>query len=329
MYKRKYATYEVVVVGFDGSKSEFKYDGIGSEYKAMLDQYKTIKEKFSEDKTISNIDFVGISEDGKMNVIHTKQMNNKENNKETPVDVMNEQLNIIKDYKNNFGNYEQWLEKKMNEFKHRRERIKFLKSEEEKNNERIKISIEEEQFLEERRIFKNRWEASYNMDLNNFNTKNINMFNKLWNRKWDKDEITDKIYCYREKFNSEEEKQILIDKLIKEGYNKILQLPNNYIGYYKTIYRNKKSIKVDDTNIDNLAEECNDVKIEETTLDTNCIKTITMNEKLPREKGSCIQIKYKSMKEKMKIIKEQHDKYERCENIADKSIIRLMYRKTA
>lgn len=75
---RKYSKYEIKVTYTNGDIENIKLSGIDNgSYTAMLDMYKQIKERYKD--TECNIDFVGVSDNGEMGILFTKEIKN--NNK--------------------------------------------------------------------------------------------------------------------------------------------------------------------------------------------------------------------------------------------------------
>ena len=93
--ERKYASYKVVVTRNNGEREEISFEGVtGSDFKAMREAYSDYKEKVTPDSNIINIEFCGVSKDGKMNVMWNKPYENKEESK-TPYLNMDNPIEAI------------------------------------------------------------------------------------------------------------------------------------------------------------------------------------------------------------------------------------------
>ena len=88
--ERKYASYKVVVTRSNGEREELSFEGVtGSNFKAMREAYNDYKEKVTPDSNITNIEFCGVSKDGKMNVIWNKPYEKKEESKTPYLNIYN------------------------------------------------------------------------------------------------------------------------------------------------------------------------------------------------------------------------------------------------
>lgn len=312
--KRKYVSYKVIV-NKKGGVEEIQFEGInGSSYKNMLDAYRHyISECLTND--IITIDFCGVSSEGKLGIMWTKEC--KKETDKTPFEVIEDTIDEIKSYKDNYKNYEKWYTKKMDELLHSVEELNFVKYKEEFDKIGSNIINEIFKLRNERREIKYRKYASekYLSD----DTFNLEELITMWNKKsnFKKKDVNKNLKCYRVKYNTKEEKNDLLNKLYEEGWDKIMELPNNYIGYYNVVYSCNKP------------KESKDV--ESTTIPTDYIKTVDFNNinLIPKTKGSCVQVRYNNIKDKRTIEKMFGRKYKNIENIQEEKIIRLMYRKTA
>ena len=304
--ERKYVSYKVQVENLDGSKQEFTFDSIDTSYKDMLDRYREIKDKFSDDKDVYCITFIGVKKDGSMKAVYPPKIVNSKENKvnETPFDEIKSILSLINKYDGElYENYKLWIDKKIKEMHHvLRDTIG--------SNDDDKLLLFAKEFkeiLEERIVIKNRHQDVKNFKDILFKHNDLEKaleFKNHWNRR-DKEKdinlgISEANICKSIDFSNEEEKRAIMNKLKNQGWDNILELPNNKIGYfndYTPERRNEKNIK-----------------------------TIKFSQKIPKEKGSSIIITYCSMKEKMKIIKDLHDKYEKCENLEESGAIKLINR---
>ena len=100
--ERKYVSYKVVVNKKGGVKEEIQFEGInGSSYKNMLDAYRHyISECLTND--IITIDFCGVSSEGKLGIMWTKEC--KKETDKTPFEVIADTIDEIKSYKDNYKN---------------------------------------------------------------------------------------------------------------------------------------------------------------------------------------------------------------------------------
>lgn len=317
--ERKHVKYMVVVNCINGDKQEFNFDGINMKYREMLNRYSEVKEKFGNDKDVLNIQFIGITKDKEINVIYTKEVS-KENNK---LDFVNEEnpaiaiLNNLKFMRNNSKSYcdiNDFYDDIQIPLLHEFENFEYNDlSAVELTNKIIKIR-------KDRRINKNKKIAIDELNnsiykLDNLITK-FEYINNLWTGNVTCSEKAIKKYSrmhdYHEvKYNSENERLFLLEKLKQEGWNTVIDLRNGYIGYCGSTF--------------NINSKPNEDKIECNSKEDN-IKTIKFSQKIPKEKGSSIIITYCSMKEKMKIINDLHDKYEKCENLEESGAIKLINR---
>ena len=128
--ERKYVSYRVEVENLDGSKQEFTFDSIDTSYKDMLDRYREIKDKFSDDKDVYCITFIGVKKDGSMKAVYPPKIVNskdeKEENNKTPFDEINNILESLRQYKDLYRNYEIYYSKKLDELLHDVEASRFV-----------------------------------------------------------------------------------------------------------------------------------------------------------------------------------------------------------
>lgn len=328
--ERKYASYKVVVTRNNGEREEITFKGVtGSDFKAMREAYSDYKEKVTPDSNITNIDFCGVSKDGKMNVMWNKPYEKKEESKtsylntDNPIEAILENLEYLNSKSEKYNDIVDFYDNAdiplLHEF------------EDATDEELMELGTKVRKMRQDRRKIKNKNIAIEELNNSPYSIKNlINKFSYV-NRLWIGDitcrekaiENYKRIHTYYEiEYNTEDEKKFLLSKLKEDGWNKILDLDNGYIGF------SGNNNSIENFNYDKIKKE-NNYKVTESTLETNCIKTITFNQKFPKEnkkQGTCIQIKYITDKQKMKIINDYHDKYERCETLSDKNIVRLMYR---
>lgn len=339
-YKRKYPTYRVVVNNINGDKQEFNFQGIQGNYKAMLDRYSEIKEKYGKDKEVLNIQFVGVTEDNKVKIIYTKNVNQKDNN--TPFDDIKEKLNYIRGFGINYSNYEKWHNKKLLELTHRlRDEIEYSDT-----TALLKLAVELKKLEEERKITKNRSEAS-NMLFKTLSWEKLLDMDleecaKVWDSysNFDKNNLNKNLMCYRAKYNTEEEKEKIINKLQQEKWEFILELPDNYIGYYNSFLKdkiekreNKRKEEKEMIGLETELQTCfkkDQIRIadsNELPLMVSAVPTFEYGEKIPRikkEGKNVLQIKCKTKKQVIACVKENENKYNEIIFIKDKKTLRFL-----
>ena len=330
--ERIYASYRVEVENLDGSKQEFTFDSIDTSYKDMLDRYREIKDKFSDDKDVYCITFIGVKKDGSMKAVYPpKIVNSKENKEEskTPFDEINNILESLRQYKDLYRNYEIYYSKKLDELLHDVEASRFV-SNEKLNDYKIKIFDSLFELRDNRRITKDRNTIANKVFKDNkLNLENINELNELWNRhdNFTKDDINKNVKCNVISYLNERDCQEIINNLRFKGYDNIYKLPENKICYFQ--YLKNRTIE-ENINLKNKVEElksCVDnVYSSELDLMLNAVSTISCGKKIEKKKGSSIQVKCKTEGQIRKTIEDNKDKYEKCIFIKDKNIVRLINR---
>lgn len=334
--ERIYASYRVEVENLDGSKQEFTFDSIDTSYKDMLDRYREIKDKFSDDKNVYCITFIGVKKDGSMKAVYPPKIVNSKENKvnKTPFDEIKDILDNIKRYGDLYGNYEQWYYKKLDELLHDVESAKFV-NEENLNDYKIKVFDSLFNLRDERRDFKNRSIASKSMLTHgNLKVNYLSDLSKIWNKSntFKEEDINSNVKCYRISYVDEEEKNYIIKDLKDKGYSHILELPDNSIGYYQKIYDRKiKEEQKNDIN-DDVGYGIESFNSNELDLLYGTIRTITYGQKVPKQNkksGTDLQIRCHTEGQIKDVIKNNKDIYNKIMYIKDKKTVRLLERKVS
>lgn len=76
--RRKYDAYKIKITYHNGDTEEVEYNSHvdTSNYKEMLEVYRHTKEEYINHKEVAIIDFVGISEQGTIGILFTKEISN-------------------------------------------------------------------------------------------------------------------------------------------------------------------------------------------------------------------------------------------------------------
>ena len=324
--ERKYASYKVVVTRNNGEKEEISFEGVtGSDFKAMREAYSDYKEKVTPDSNIINIDFCGVSKDGKMNVMCNKPYEKKEESKisylntDNPIEAILENLEYLKSIHSSVNDIVKFYDGNDIPKLHMIENIS--------NDEDMKDAIKTIKLeRDERRIAKNKKLSIDSLIVGKTFDKLLDEFkhaNKLWigdsNNFYAKRQYLINNFNHRVKYNNEEERDLLMRTIKEDGWKDVVDLMNGYIAYRGNILH-VENFKY------NIEDIKNRINKNDTTKGKDCIPTISINNKVPKTKGSNIKIHYNTDKEKMHIIKTLSSKYERCETLSEKNIVRLMNR---
>jgi hypothetical protein len=245
--KRKYEKYKINVQYLNGDTEDINLAGINtSNYSKMLQVYHRIKNTYAE--KVKMINFVGVGQDGSMNIMFTKEIKpqGREELKQDINEIManiSEELQLIKDKYFHSNNLIGALNKKEDLKLHELEDIvkNELITEQEKDIQILKVGKELGNIRLERRWHKDQVFLINKLSNNKIHTDEINFthLSNIFRVKHVKPEmkqlnnkLAEELKLYKEEPIKDKAKQI--DKL-KKTYERIVvdEVENKLIAYNK------------------------------------------------------------------------------------------------
>ena len=165
----KYNQYKIQVVFLDGARETINFKGANtSSYKEMLQVYKTVKKDYQE--TTKTISFIGVSTDGEIGILFTKenQHNELKSIDKDTYDIALEIQSLLKtlqEKKSHHINMGQIMDKKQSDLLHKVETFKNKKFKDiyKRDNEKIKLFDELAECRDARRWHKDQKAYIYSL----------------------------------------------------------------------------------------------------------------------------------------------------------------------
>lgn len=245
---RKYEKYKITVKYLNGDTEDINLSGINtSNYSKMLEVYHRIKSTYAD--KVKTIDFVGVGQDGNMNIMFTKEIKpqGREDLKQDIKDIMNnisKQIQLVKDKNFHHHNLIDALNKKEDVKLHELESLEkiIFKSDIEKDKEILRIGKELAEIRLERRWHKDQFAMIQKLQSNKVGNEEIN-FTHLSNVFKSKDnnknqikplnmKVAEELKIYKEEVIKDKDKQM---EKLKKSYERVVvdEVDNKLIAYNK------------------------------------------------------------------------------------------------